>query len=50
MTNKVTDSELLVSSSVKEYSKELRDLKLRIVADRSPNFDPKRLFPLLIRR
>lgn len=41
MTNKVIDSDLVVGSGVKQYSKELSDLRLRVVAGRTPNFDPK---------
>jgi len=49
-TNNMVDSDLVVGSSVKEYSNELSDLKRRLLAGQTPNFDPKRLFPLIIRR
>jgi hypothetical protein len=49
-TNKIIDSDLLVGPAVSQYSNELKDVRLRVIAGRSPNFDPKTLFPLITGR
>jgi hypothetical protein len=49
-TNRVVDSDLLVGPEANQNSAELRNLRLRISAGRTPNFDPMRLAPLLIQR
>lgn len=49
-TNKIIDSDLLVGPAVSQYSNELKDVRLRVIAGRSPNFDPKILFPLITGR
>jgi hypothetical protein len=49
-TNKIIDSDLVVGRAVTQYSNELKDVRLRVLAGRSPSFDPKALFPLITGR